>query len=162
MRYLIPVFLFVSVMWGDAAQAFPRIIINNIYSAQPQLDLVNIRPQNHQEFSQSPPSVTVSFSLAIIPEKSDLKVFDPYNNPVPVKLEMPKDTGMTATLPPHLLAGAYRVEWKATCACITRHSINSTFFPRDSMNGTSYTYEPIDGTSSTHESVSGISYFTVY
>jgi len=130
MYYRSVVLAFLLFALADAAQAGqPLIVIYNYTAPQPSLVLASIDPANHQTFDTSPPSsVEVMFSQTIVPEKSDLKVFDQYNNLITTAKTMPKDTRMAVSLPAHLLAEVYRVEWSATCACQGNATISGTSY----------------------------------
>ncbi len=110
------------------AQGFPAIIFYNYTPPAPQLQLASITPQDHQEFNESPGTVSVTFSLAIDQNKSDLKVFDQYNNPVNGTRTFPKESTIILALPPHLLAGSYRIEWNATCLCNGNPVVNGSSY----------------------------------
>lgn len=114
-----------------AAHAFPRVIIYNYIAPQPSLELTSIKPADQQEFSfqQKPEAVVASFTEAIDPDNSDLKVYDGYNRVVSGEKSMPKDTNMTVNIVGDMYKGNYHVEWKATCACSGHAQINGiTYF----------------------------------
>jgi methionine-rich copper-binding protein CopC len=113
---------------AGAAQALPPIVIFNYAPPKPALQLVSLKPNNHQEFQTSPESVKASFTEVIDENNSNLKVYDPYNNLIASQGKMTRDTAMEAALPPKLLAGAYRIDWKATCACQEKAVISGTSY----------------------------------
>jgi methionine-rich copper-binding protein CopC len=129
MRYILTFFFFVGFCCASQhANAFPPITIYNYYLVQPGLSFVSVTPSNHQDLAASPGSASVTFSQAIDPGGSDLKVYDPYNNPISTARQIPRDNGMSVTVPAKLLAGVYRVEWKAICGCKDRNAVSGTSY----------------------------------
>jgi len=112
----------------SAAYAGPQIVFYNIVQAPPTLELVSSNPQDHQTFDKSPAMAQLTFSQPIDPNRSDLKVFDPYNNPISTGLEQPRDSALKVMLPAKLLAGTYRIEWKAACACKGAQPLSGTSY----------------------------------
>jgi len=117
---------FLSILAGAAA-AQPLIVIYNNTPPQPTLELISITPGNHEQMNASPPSVKLAFNQTLDESTSGIQVFDPYSNPI-AGGKVTQTTAMEAALPPKLLAGTYRIEWKATCACQAHPVINGTSY----------------------------------
>jgi methionine-rich copper-binding protein CopC len=127
MRCSILIFTLMLAGLAGFAEAKPLFIFYDYAQPPPQLTAVAMSPQNNQQFvSMQPASVEITFSQTIIAEKSSIKVFDEYNNPVNTEPVAQRDAHMSLKLPPHLLNGTYRAEWSATCACQGNPSISGT------------------------------------
>jgi methionine-rich copper-binding protein CopC len=121
--------LFLAVCaYAGTTLAFPQIVIYNYLPPAPALQLVSQKPKDHQGFSTPPEAVSLSFTMAIDPDNSELAVYDPYNNIITHGKTMPKDNVMTLSLPAKLYSGTYRIEWKATCQCNENSVISGTSY----------------------------------
>lgn len=110
------------------AQALPPIAIYSFTPATPAFALSSINPSNHQSFITPPSIVMVKFSGTIDPTGSELTVFDQYNTIVAKASYLQEASYIELNLPQHLLAGSYRLEWKALCACAAKTALNGTSY----------------------------------
>jgi methionine-rich copper-binding protein CopC len=91
---------------------------------------VSTSPRSNEGLSSPPQVITVTFSQAVKPEESYIKLYDPYNNPLTTGGISAKGNSMTLKLPgfPPGYAGTYRVEWKAQCQCNDTTVLNNSFY----------------------------------
>jgi methionine-rich copper-binding protein CopC len=129
MRHIICVSAFILSVWASSAQAV-QIVLYNYTAPVPEFVSTSVSPQNHQEFTASPGTVTVNFSGALDQAQSELKVYDQYNTLVATTPQKPSqnNSSMALTLPQAMLSGSYRVEWSATCNCKAHNTITGTSY----------------------------------
>jgi methionine-rich copper-binding protein CopC len=107
-----------------AVMAFPavvfardlNIITYNAVVAPPAWEFTTSSPRDNELLNGPPNTFIINFSLNVDPNKSGFTLYDPYNNPLPLKVEN-KDTTISAPLPATLPTGMYRVDWHADCLC---------------------------------------------
>jgi methionine-rich copper-binding protein CopC len=126
MRPSIFILITMGLMQAGISSALPPIVIMNYTPPTPAFALVSMTPANHASLDTSPPAVKLLFSQNINPDKSELKIYDPYNNLLSTTDKAANPSGMSALLPTNLLAGTYRVEWKAVCICTSNTQIGDT------------------------------------
>ena len=108
------------LLLAGPAYATPRITTFAVLILPPPQTLEYVSsPRPNQTLSKPPETINVTFSRIIQPDNGSIKVYDPYNNPLPVSDFFINGATMSVKMPPLVsgYTGTYRVEWQAACVC---------------------------------------------
>jgi methionine-rich copper-binding protein CopC len=109
------------------ASSVPFIAV--LVTPPPAWELVS-SPLPNQTLESPPQSVSITFSRVLRPDTSSLKIYDPYNNPLPVRDLSINGATMSVAMPrlESAYTGTYRVEWKAACVCANIPEKTDSFY----------------------------------
>ena len=108
---VIVILVFPALAWSRDL----NIITYNAMVAPPPWGLATSSPRDNEVLSAPPKTFIINFTGNVDPNKSGFTLYDPYNNPVNVTVQI-KDTTLSAELQA-LALGTYRVDWHADCLC---------------------------------------------
>jgi methionine-rich copper-binding protein CopC len=114
----LPVFLCILT---NAAEARDLVFFTPVIVASNRLLLASSEPAENQIVNGLPSRILLHFSQRLDPAGSSITVFDPYNQIVAQHQAQVRDGDLATpfSFPTNgvLAKGAYKVDWKAACAC---------------------------------------------
>ena len=102
------------------------IVTNDNQQNAGPLKLVSSIPYDRQMLDKSPPSVSLTFSQPIKPDKSFIRVYDSLGTQLDTGSLESQGMSLSVVLP-ELTTGKYSLKWKARCRCDDDTEISETF-----------------------------------
>ncbi|HEU5048452.1 MAG TPA: copper resistance protein CopC [Rickettsiales bacterium] len=119
-----------AALLGAASQAQAlQLVIQNTTNVQ-MWQFGSSVPGSNESLTTPPQAVTINFSVAVKPDGSFIKVYDPYGKEIQTSNTLFSGSSMYVNMPPYKdgYGGTYRVEWQAYCQCNDPKMLNGSFY----------------------------------